>query len=61
LALLQEIIVEQGAPGYIRSDNGPEFIATAIQRWLAEEGIQTIYIDPGCPWQKAEWICRELQ
>ena len=35
----------------IRSDNGPEFIATAIRDRLKERGIKTIYIDPGCPWQ----------
>jgi putative transposase len=51
LTLLQEAIAEQGAPQYIRSDNGPEFIAKAIQKWLAQNKIKTIYIDPGCPWQ----------
>jgi putative transposase len=51
LALLQEAIREHGAPECIRSDNGPEFIAKAIQGWLAESGIKTLYIDPGCPWQ----------
>ena len=51
LTVLQEAIEEHGAPEYIRSDNGPEFIATAIQKWLRENGIKTIYIDPGCPWQ----------
>jgi putative transposase len=51
LTVLQEAIEEHGAPEYIRSDNGPEFIATAIQEWLQGNGIKTIYIDPGCPWQ----------
>ncbi len=51
LDVLEEAIEEHGAPEYIRSDNGPEFIATAIQQWLREKGIKTIYIDPGCPWQ----------
>jgi len=51
LAVLQEAISEHGAPEYIRSDNGPEFIATAIQDWLRDKGIKTLYIDPGCPWQ----------
>lgn len=49
LAVLEEAIEEHGAPEYIRSDNGPEFIATAIQQWLRDKGIKTIYIDPGCP------------
>jgi transposase InsO family protein len=35
----------------LRSDNGPEFIAKEVQRWLAENQIKTIYIDPGSPWQ----------
>ncbi|MEM1060423.1 MAG: DDE-type integrase/transposase/recombinase [Verrucomicrobiota bacterium] len=48
LACLADAIERQGAPKYIRSDNGPEFIAKAIQRWLAANEIKTIYIDPGC-------------
>lgn len=51
LDCLADAIDRQGAPQYIRSDNGPEFIAKAIQRWLAAHEIKTIYIDPGCPWQ----------
>ncbi len=38
-------------PEYNRSDNGPEFIARVIQRWLKESRIKTIYIEPGCPCQ----------
>jgi len=51
LGVLKQAIDQHGAPKYIRSDNGPEFIAKAIQEWLAENDIKTIYIDPGCPWQ----------
>jgi putative transposase len=51
LGVLQEAIERHGAPQYIRSDNGPEFIAQVIQRWLKENRIKTIYIEPGCPWQ----------
>jgi putative transposase len=40
-----------GAPRYLRSDNGPEFVACAILRWLHEAGIETPLIDPGKPWQ----------
>ena len=36
---------------YLRSDNGPEFVACAILRWLHEAGIETALIDPGKPWQ----------
>lgn len=43
----------RGAPEHIRSDNGPEFIATALRWWLAESGVKTLYIEPGSPWQNA--------
>src|SRR5712691_2958373 len=46
-----QLVARRGAPQYLRSDNGPEFIARRIQRWLAREGITTAYIDPGKPWQ----------
>ena len=51
LTVLQGAIEQHGVPEYIRSDNGPEFIAQVIQRWLKENHIKTIYIEPGCPWQ----------
>lgn len=51
LAWLQKAVAQQGAPEYLRSDNGPEFIAQAVQQWLREHQIKTIYIDPGSPWQ----------
>ena len=41
----------RGAPRYLRSDNGPEFIATALLRWLQTVEIDTAFIDPGKPWQ----------
>jgi len=48
---LEELVARYGAPDYLRSDNGPEFVAIAIQTWLARQQIATLYIDPGCPWQ----------
>ena len=51
LAWLQKAIEKHGAPEYLRSDNGSEFIAKIVQRWLAENQIKTIYIEPGSPWQ----------
>lgn len=51
LEWLQKAVQEHGAPDYLRSDNGPEFIATVVQRWLKEKGVRTLYIDPGSPWQ----------
>ena len=40
-----------GIPEHIRSDNGTEFIAGKIQRWLRENQIKSLYIEPGSPWQ----------
>jgi putative transposase len=51
LAWLRRAIELHGAPAYLRSDNGPEFIAQQVQQWLADNGIKTIYIEPGSPWQ----------
>ena len=42
-----------GVPEHLRSDNGPEFIAYAIQDWLKNKGVKTIYITPGSPWENA--------
>ena len=51
LEILADKINRYGEPEYIRSDNGSEFIARHVQEWLKENGIQTLYIDPGSPWQ----------
>ena len=51
LIWLRKAIEEHGVPEHLRSDNGPEFIALAVQGWLRENQIKTIYIDPGSPWQ----------
>jgi putative transposase len=51
LNVLTRLLRQYGAPSYIRSDNGPEFIAKAIKDWLAAQGIDTAYIEPGKPWQ----------
>ena len=48
---LAELFAMRGVPRCIRSDNGPEFIARAIQRWLAQVEVQTLYIAPGSPWE----------
>jgi transposase InsO family protein len=44
---------ERGAPKYIRSDNGPEFIAKAVVTWLRAVGVGTLFIEPGSPWENA--------
>lgn len=49
--LLSKLISVHGAPRYLRSDNGPEFVASAVLRWLADENIETAHIAPGKPWQ----------
>jgi transposase InsO family protein len=51
IELLAKVVRQRGWPGHIRSDNGPEFIAAAIRRWLAGAGVQTLYIAPGAPWE----------
>lgn len=53
IKVLDRLFKERGAPKFIRSDNGPEFIADAIKQWLAESGVETLYIEPGSPWQNA--------
>ena len=49
--LLADLIKTRGVPKHIRSDNGPEFIAKALQAWFAKLGIETLYIEPGSPWE----------
>jgi len=51
IRLVQAAITQHGAPEFIRSDNGPEFIAKELQHWLAEQKIKTIYITPASPWE----------
>jgi hypothetical protein len=48
---LAELFTIYGVPEHIRSDNGPEFIARAIQQWLASLSVKTLYVEPGSPWQ----------
>ena len=49
--VLAELFIVRGVPGHIRSDNGPEFIAEAVQTWIAAVGSKTAYIAPGSPWE----------
>ena len=51
---LRSLFIERGEPDYIRSDNGPEFIAEAVKRWLAASGVETLYIEPSAPPDK--WV-----
>lgn len=49
--VLSRLVSVHGAPRYLRSDNGPEFVARAVLKWLTDANIETAYIDPGKPWQ----------
>jgi len=48
---LSELFLERGMPAYIRSDNGPEFVAKAVRGWLERLGVKTLFITPGSPWE----------
>jgi putative transposase len=54
IGALTQLVAEHGTPDYLRSDNGSEFVALAVQAWLAQRQITTLYIDPGCPWQNGK-------
>lgn len=51
IQMLEWLFLVRGAPGYLRSDNGPEFIAVALQNWLRDRHCHTLYIKPGSPWE----------
>lgn len=51
IEVLAQLISVHGAPRYLRSDSGPEFVSRAVLRWLHAENIDTAVIDPGKPWQ----------
>ncbi len=48
---LQYLFAVRGAPQYIRSDNGPEFIAKELQTWLSQAAVRTLYIQKDSPWE----------
>ena len=49
--VLSDLFILRGVPGHVRSDNGPEFVARAVQDWIAAVGAKTAYIAPGSPWE----------
>ncbi|MEL6565246.1 MAG: IS3 family transposase [Pseudomonadota bacterium] len=49
--VLSDLFILRGTPSYIRSDNGPEFVAQAVQDWIKAVGAKTAYIEPGSPWE----------
>ena len=48
--VLTDLFILRGVPRHIRSDNGPEFVAKAVQEWIHAVGAKTAYIAPGSPW-----------
>jgi putative transposase len=54
ISRLARLVADYGAPAHLRSDNGPEFVAVAVQQWLTTQQIATLYIDPGCSWQNGK-------
>ena len=53
ITIVEAAMERYGVPEHLRSDNGPEFIADAVQDWLKSKGVKTIYIQPGSPWENA--------
>jgi putative transposase len=51
IEVLSKLVSVHGAPSYLRSDNGPEFVSRAVLRWLSQSNIDIACIDPGKPWQ----------
>ena len=51
LRTLAQLMLKHGVPEHIRSDNGPEFVAKTVRQWLSRLGVQTLFIEPGSPWE----------
>ena len=51
IEVLADLFIARGIPGHIRSDNGPEFVATAVRAWINGVGAKTAFIEPGSPWE----------
>ena len=53
VATLRKVTLVRGFPDHLRSDNGGEFVAEVVKAWLTKAGVNTLFIDPGSPWQNA--------
>ena len=51
ISALADVMVVKGVPEHLRSDNGPEFVAQDLRKWLADTGAKTLYTKPGSPWE----------
>ena len=49
--VLADLFITRGTPAFVRSDNGPEFVATAVKGWINGVGARTAFIEPGSPWE----------
>lgn len=54
LERLSDLFVRRSVPEYIRSDNGPEFTAQQVRDWLERVDVQTLFIEPGSPWESGD-------
>ena len=55
VSCLERLVAQRGAPKHLRMDNGPELIAWALRDWCRLSGLDTVYIEPGSPWENP-WI-----
>ncbi len=51
IRILARLMLRHGVPAHNRSDNGHEFVAIAVRKWLAELKVKTLFIEPGSPWE----------
>ena len=51
LRVLSDLFILRGTPAHIRSDNGPEFTAALVRKWLERLEVRTLFIEPGSPWE----------
>lgn len=51
LERLSDLFIQRGTPNYIRSDNGAEFTAKKVRKWLERVDVKTLFIEPGSPWE----------
>ena len=58
IEVLSRLVSERGAPRFLRSDNGPEFVSKALMKWIGKQKIGTALIDPGKPWQNG--VCESF-
>ena len=54
--VLTDLFILRGVPAYIRSDNGPEFVAEAVRNWINAVGAKTAYIEPSSPWKNGDIV-----